>query len=89
MRNPVSKNDFNRGGWHKDDKNDYDRQALKRDLEKELDIEDETFEEEDQEIEEARAKLDLLAKEMYEVCGEIALKEYARSSGCICINKYS
>lgn len=38
MRNFVSKNDFNKGGYHKDLKNDYDRQLFKKEVDKELDV---------------------------------------------------
>lgn len=46
MNNPVRKYDFNKGGWHRDEKNDYDRSTLKRDLEREL--EEETLLDEDE-----------------------------------------
>lgn len=35
--NLVKKHDYNKGGYHKDFKNDYDRSYLKQELEKELD----------------------------------------------------
>lgn len=87
MRNPVSKHDFNRGGWHRDDKNDYDRQSLKRDLELELDMEEESPLEDSEDDGESNCAR--IYREFCEKCGEIALKEYERSSGCICINSYS
>lgn len=85
MRNPVSKYDFNKGGWHKDHKNDFDRQSLKKDLERELDLEDYTQEEDKPGDTNESKSLENFCTS----CREIALKEYERVCGCICINSYN
>lgn len=82
MRNPVSKYDHNRGGWHKDEKNDFDRQALKRDLEKELDEED-SLEEVGNEDE------PVLKAGFIDRCLEISLLEYERVREHSFINSFS
>jgi len=74
VRNPVSKYDYNRGGWHKDEKNDFDRQTLKRELEKELEEGEISLEGEDVGDDEPEIKSGFIDR-----CLEISLKEYERA----------
>lgn len=81
--NWVSKHDFNKGGAHKDLKNDYDRQALKIELKEELEEALDSPTEEDEEIETKSIYLKFL-----EECEKIALKEYERCVNYGAISKF-
>lgn len=83
MNNYVKKHDHNRAGYHKDHKNDYDRSALKKDLESQL--EENTQEEfnSDEESEEDKITYSLIYRMLSENCGKISLDEYERVRGLL------
>lgn len=70
--NLVSKNDFNRGGAHKDHKNDYDRQDAKAELK-------EIMDEYDGFINDEETDLNNLWSTFVDNAMQIATKEYERS----------
>lgn len=70
--NLVSKNDFNRGGAHKDRKNDYDRQDAKLEVEEMMD-------EYDGFIKQEETELSALWSTFVDNASQIATKEYERS----------
>lgn len=84
--NLVKKHDHNRGGYHKDLKNDYDRQDVKKEIELQL---EETMSESKGDEEKAEDQQSTLYERFVSGCLEISIKEYERSKDHVCINKCS
>lgn len=74
--NLVKKHDHNRGGYHKDLKNDYDRQEVRKDIESQL---EQTLSEVTKDEQEPESDQATLYENFVSGCLEISIKEYERA----------